>query len=141
MRAAITVVSSTLVDLVVPASLILVVAAIMIAGCIGTPGSNTVHRLRAATGGALLEIICIWTAVTAVSSICGHLVVPASPVLVVLGIMVASCIGTPGSSTVYRLGTTTLGALLVVVAVCTAITVVSSIGAVLVESASPVLVV
>ena len=56
-------------------------------------------------------------------------------------VMVTRSVSTPSSSTIHRLGAARCGTLLVVVAVWASITVVSSVLAVLVEPAPPVLVI
>ena len=65
-------------NLVVPASLVLVVRAIMITRSVSTPRANTVHRLRASRRGALLVVVGMGATVTIVSSVLGVLVLSAA---------------------------------------------------------------
>ena len=55
----------------------------MVAGTVGTPGTSTVHRLRATRGRALLVVVAVWASVSVMSGALGVLVVPAPVVLVV----------------------------------------------------------
>ena len=139
MRAAITIVSSVLGDLVGSAPLVLGSHFGTLA--VKTPCSSTIHRLRATASDALLVVVRVWAAITIVSSVGAVLAVPAPVVLMVRTLVVAGSICTPSSSAVHWLRATRGRALLVVVAVWAAITVVSSVGAVLVVPAPPVLVV
>ena len=139
--ACITIVLSHLSDGVKSAPLILMIIHIIVAGSICSPSSYTVHRLSTSTVRALLVVVCVWTGITIVGSAGAVLVVPASVVLVIIILMVTRAVRTPSPSTVHRLGATRCRALLVVVAVWAAITIVSSVSAVLVVPAPPVLVV
>ena len=139
--AAITVVSSTGAVLVEPTSVVLVIIIFMITRSIRKPRSSAVHGLRATTGRALLVVVAVCAAITVVSSVGAVFVVPAPPVLVVLGVVVAWSVRIPRSSTIHRLSTTAVRALLVVVREWAAITVVSSALGVLVVPAPVVLVV
>ena len=102
------------------------------------PRPNTIDRLSAATGGALLKGIGIRASITIMGSIQANLEVPASPVLVVLGNMLTGSISTPRANTVNWLRATAGCALLVCVLVWTSIAIVSNTGGDLVGSASPV---
>ena len=114
--------------LVVLAPLVLVVTVVVIARSIPTPRSSTVHRLRAATRcRALLVVVGVRAAVSVVSGTLGVLVIPASPVLVVLGVVLARPIRSPRTNTVHGLRATRLSALLEVVAKRTAVSIMSSI--------------
>ena len=140
--ASITVVSSIRGHLVVLAPLVLVVTVVVIARSVPTPRSSTVHRLRAATRcRALLVVVGVRAAVSVVSGTLGVLVVPASPVLVVLGVVEARSIRSPVTRAVNRLRAAGGGTLLVVVGVGATITVVSGALGVLVVPAPVVLVV
>ena len=83
----------------------------MLAGTIGTPTSQAVHRLGTALRGALLVGMSVSTSVAIVGVICADGIVSAAPVLVVLAVIEARAIGTPVSNTVHRLATTALVAL------------------------------
>ena len=83
----------------------------MNAGVILTPSTQAVHRLGTALSGALLESIGIWAAKAIVGSTSADTIDSASSVLVILGVMEASSIGSPGSNTVNRLTATRLDAL------------------------------
>ena len=113
----------------------------MVATAVSTPCSYTVHRLSTTAVRALLVVVAVWAALAIVGSALGVLVVPAPVVLVVIILMVTRAVRTPRSSTVHRLGATRRRAGLVVVRKWTTITIVSSIGADLIVSAPPVLVV
>ena len=91
----------------------------MLAGTIGTPTSQAVHRLGTALRGALLVGIGIETTKSIVGRVCADDIVSAAPVLVVLAVMEARAVGTPVSNTVHRLAATILGALDLVVRVWT----------------------
>ena len=83
----------------------------MLAGTIGTPTSQAVHRLGTALRGALLVFMGIRATVSIICSNSGGGIVSAAPVLVVLAVIEARAIGTPVSNTVHRLATTALVAL------------------------------
>ena len=71
------------------AALILVVLVVIGASIVGTPRSNTVHRLGAALESALLKCIGVWTSVSVVGSSHCNLVQSASLVLVHFIVMFA----------------------------------------------------
>ena len=77
----------------------------MLAGTIGTPTSQAVHRLGTALRGALLVGMSIWASNAIVGRVCADGIVSAAPVLVVLAVMEARAVGTPVSNTVHRLAT------------------------------------
>ena len=110
----------------------------MVAGTVGTPGTSTIHRLRATRGRALLVVVAVWATSTVVSGVGRVLVVPAPPVLVVRSSVRARSISSPSTGTVHRLSTSRGRALLVVVAVWATVPVVSSALGVLVGPAPPV---
>ena len=140
-RAAVSVVSGTLGVLVIPASPVLVVLGVVVAGTITTPITRAVNRLRAAGGGTLLVVIGVGATITVVSGALGVLVVPAPVVLVVRTLVVAGTITTPITRAVNRLRAAGGGTLLVVIGVGATITVVSGALGVLVVPAPVVLVV
>ena len=139
MRAAITIVSSVLGDLVGSAPLVLGSHFGTLA--VKTPCSSTIHRLRATASDALLVVVRVWAAITIVSSVGAVLAVPAPVVLMVRTLVVAGSIRTPSSSAVHGLRATTGCALLVVVAVWAAITIVGRVRSHLLVLASLVLVI
>ena len=65
--------------------------------------TKAVHRLGTALRRALLEGMRVRAAVTVVSHVGRDLVDPAAPVLVVVGVMVAAIILSPGTHAVHRL--------------------------------------
>ena len=93
------------------ALLVLVVLLIMNARSKLFPSSQAVHWLGAALSGALLVSIGVWASVTVVGHIHSDGIGPASPVLVVIGIVEASSVRSPVSNTVNRLFTSFLLAL------------------------------
>ena len=123
------------------AALVLVARSNMLTNAIRSPLTLTVNRLAASRLGAMLLSILVHAIVTIVLGILGNHKAAAPLVLMILLIVEAGFISTPSSDTVHRLGTTRLGALLVLVAVWASITIVSSVGAVHVLSAPVVLVV
>ena len=123
------------------AALVLVARSNMLTNAIRSPLTLTVNRLAASRLGAMLLSILVHAIVTIVLGILGNHKAAAPLVLMILLIVEAGFISTPSSNTVHRLGTTRLGALLVLVAVWASITIVSSVGAVHVLSAPVVLVV
>ena len=137
----ISVVQGNLTHCVCAASLILMIILLVQARCIVAPRSNTVHGLSALLGGALLKFVSVWASITIVGRSDSDLVESALLVLVSFLVMEALSISIPRPNTIHRLRATRCRALLVVVAVCAAITIVSSVGAVLVVPAPPVLVV
>ena len=70
---------------------------------IGTPRSNTVHRLRTTLSGALNIAVGISTSITIVSGIGANSIGSAASVLVVFGVMLALAIVTKRTHTVHRL--------------------------------------
>ena len=122
------------------AALVLVILVVIGTRTVGTPGSNAIHRLRAAGGGALLIVVGVSTSITVVGSVGGVLVVSAPSILVVT-VMLTRSVSSPGTGAVQRLGAARSGALLVVVAVCATLSIVSSVCGHLVVSAPLVLVV
>ena len=110
-------------------------------GVIGTPSSNTVHRLTAAAICALQVTVGIRTAVPVVGRTLTDLVASASLILVIVSIVVARAIWIPSSNTVHWLTATTRRTRLIVVSLWAAIAVVGSVFGDLVQSASSVLVI
>ena len=107
---------------------------------IGLPFSQAIHWLGTAISGALLESIGIWAAKAIVGSTSADTIDSASSVLVILGVMEASSIGSPGSNTVNRLTATRLDALDLLVLNWASLTVQVSLGGDLVGSAALILV-
>jgi len=105
-----------------------------------TPSTQAIHWLGTAISGALLESIGVWAAKAIVGSISSNAVDSASSVLVILGVMEASSIGSPGSNTVNRLTATRLDALDLLVLNWASLTVQVSLGGDLVGSAALILV-
>ena len=97
------------------AALILVVLVVIGASIVGTPRSNTVHRLSTTIVGALLEVVGVWASMSVVGSNHRDLVQSALLVLVRVLVMLARIVLIPSANTVHRLGATILGALLKVV--------------------------
>ena len=137
----VTIVGSACADLIRSAFPVLVIIIVMLAAGVCQPSSDTVHRLRASSNSALLEIVREGARVTVVGSLCADLVQPAAPVLVVLAVMEAGSIRSPGTHAVHRLGAAPSCALIVIMGVRAAITVMGSSRADLVQPAAPVLVV
>ena len=122
MGATVTVVSSILGVLVLSAALVLVAAG-FVARSVSSPRTNTIHRLSTTRGGALLVVVAVWAAGSAIGLICGDTVVPAPLVLVVRAIMVTRSVTTPSANTVQRLRASAGCALLVLVGVRAIVTV------------------
>jgi hypothetical protein len=80
-----------------------------------TPLSNAIHWLATALSGALLVGLSKWASISIVGSNRANSVDSASSVLVVIGIMIASAIRTPVTSTVHWLAATVGGTLNLVV--------------------------
>ena len=89
------------------AALILVVLVVIGASIVGTPRSNTVHRLSTTIVGALLEIVGVWASMSIVGSNHRDLVQSALLVLVGVLVMLARIILIPSANTVHRLGAST----------------------------------
>ena len=86
------------------AALILVVLVVIGASIVGTPRSNTVHRLSTTIVGALLEVVGVWASMSVTICMKGDLVEPAFPVAVRILIMATESILIPSANTVHRLG-------------------------------------
>ena len=127
-------------NLVGPALLVAVIAAIIFASLVGVPRANTVHWLRAASGSALLVSIGVWTAVTVVSRVSADGVGPAPPVLVVSAVMEARAVSSPVANTVNGLRATLLDALHMVVLMWALLSIQVSLGSNLKRSAPLILV-
>ena len=128
------------IDLEGSASLVLVTILNMVTASIGTPLTLAVDRLAASTLGALLQHIHVWACITIVHSTLQNTVNTAALVLMLVVLIVASIILTPGSNTVHRLRALVHGALLVLVSVRAGVSIVSCKDANLVQSAPLVLV-
>ena len=89
MRTSIAVVKGHLRHLVEAAPLVLMVILVVVARSIRRPGTNAIHGLRAATLVPLLVKVAIGATETVVRGIHRDLVVPGTPVLVVLSIVLA----------------------------------------------------
>ena len=105
-------------------------------GCILIPRANTINRLRATILRALYIAISIGTSVSVVCRRSGHSISSALLVLVIRIIMGTSTILFPIAKTINRLGAALSGALLVSIGIWASKTIVSSIGADGVGSAS-----
>ena len=90
-------------DLVRPALLVDVLSLVIKACSEVAKVAQAVHRLGAALRGALLEGLCIRAAEAVVSTCDLDVVDPAAPVLVVITVMEAAIVLSPGSNTVNRL--------------------------------------
>ena len=109
-------------DGIVSAAPVLVILAVMEARAIGTPVSNTVHRLATAVCRAINLVVCMRTFLTIEIVLCGDLESSASFVLVLfLVIVIAAAIQAPLTNTVHRLTATTLCALLETISMRTSI--------------------
>ena len=86
--------SSTLAVRIVSAAKIPLVCTVMVARSVSTPGSNTVHRLRTAAGGALLVVVAVRAPSTIVGCVLSDLVGSAAQVSVVSTVIVTTSIGT-----------------------------------------------
>jgi len=128
-------------DLVGSALLVLVARGNVLASAVRSPLTLTVHRLSATALGAVLLSVGVSASVsTVLRNLTDH--EEAAPlVLVVILVIEASSVGSPGANAVHRLGATRLSALLVVVAVWASVSVVSGALGVLVVPAPVVLVV
>ena len=89
MRASIAVVHSNLGDLVETAALVLMISLNILALIISSPGANAVNGLGTLIGGALLKVCCVRATIAIMISLDRDLVDPATPVLVILGVMLA----------------------------------------------------
>ena len=85
------------------AALILVVLINVLTRIVGTPRSNTVHRLSTTIVGALLEVVGVWASMSVTICMKGDLVDPAFPVAVRILIMATESILIPSANTVHRL--------------------------------------
>ena len=112
----------------------------VLARAVGVPRTHAIHGLRASTSRALLVVVRKRTSIPIMRSIHANQVVPTPPVLVVLVIVITRSIGSPGTSTINRLGASSRGLLLVVVSQRTSLTVVGREHAVLIEAMPEVLV-
>ena len=93
------------------ASRVLVCLGVISTVSIVVPSSQAIHWLGAALSGALLVSVLVWASITVVGHIDTDGIGPASPVLVVIGIVEASSVRSPVSNTVNRLRATFSGAL------------------------------
>ena len=93
------------------ASRVLVCLGVISTVSIVVPSSQAIHWLGAALSGALLVSVLVWASITVVGHIDTDGIGPASPVLVVIGIVEASSVRSPVSNTVNRLFTSFLLAL------------------------------
>ena len=140
-RATISVVGSAGADLVESASPVLVIQGRVFACSIWIPGSNAVDWLTATTVCALNIVVAVRASISIVCSVFSVLVGSAPAVLVIQGSVFACSIRTPSSHAIHWLRATTSGALLIVMVIRTAKSIVGSTRADLVVSASPVLVI
>ena len=140
-RATESIMSSTGADLVQSASSVLVILGKVSTGAIWIPGSNAVHWLTATTVCALNIVVAVRASISIVCSVFSVLVGSAPAVLVIQGSVFACSIRTPSSHAIHWLRATTSGALLIVMVIRAAKSIVGSICADLVVSASPVLVI
>ena len=113
-------------DGIVSAAPVLVVFAVMEARAIGTPVSNTVHRLAATILGALDLVVRVWTLLAIEIVLRGDLVGSAALVLVTRSNMLAASVGAPLALAVHRLAAAALRALLELVGMRTSIPIVQS---------------
>ena len=109
---------------IVSAAPVLVVLAVMEARAVGTPVSNTVHRLAATILGALDLVVRVWTFLTVEVLLCGDLVGSAALVLVTRSNMIAASIDSPLAFAVHRLTTSALCAMLKLILMRTSIPIV-----------------
>ena len=137
---AIAIVSSIGADGIGSAAPVLVVIAVMEARAIGTPVSNTVHRLAAAVCRAINLVVCMRTFLTIEIVLCGDLVGSAALVLVTISNMIAAGKESPLTNTVHRLTATILRALLKLILMRTSKSIVQGNLANIIESATLVLV-
>ena len=110
-RTSIAIVGHICADGIVSAAPVLVVLAVMEARAIGTPVSNTVHRLAATILGALDLAVRMWTLLTVEVLLRGDLVGSAALVLVTNSLMLAASVGAPLALAVHRLAAAALRAL------------------------------
>ena len=96
---------------IVSAAPVLVVLIVMEASVIGTPVSNTVHRLAALFHITLNSTILMWTLFTIQITFNRNNEGPAALVLVAISNMIAASISFPCTNTVHRLTATALCAL------------------------------
>ena len=120
------IVGSVCADDIVSAAPVLVVLDVMEARAIGTPVSNTVHRLAATILGALDLVVRVWTFLTVEILLCGDLVGSAALVLVTNSLMLAASVGAPLALAVHRLATAALCAMLKLILMRTSIPIVQS---------------
>ena len=138
--AAMTVVGRNCAHSIGSAPLVLVITVVMEARAIGTPTSNTVHRLTAALSDTGDLAIIKWTFLTIQVSLGGHLVCSAALILMAWSIL-AAAIDSPLAYAIHWLAATTLRALLQVISVWASITIVHGHLAHTVDAAALVLVV
>ena len=108
-------VQSNLADAVNAAALVLMVLLCVVARIVVAPSANTINWLSATLVGALLLVVGVWAGLSIVGRSHGNVVQPASLVLVSLVVMSTRVVLSPRANTVNRLGTASLGALLVLV--------------------------
>ena len=120
------IVGSVCIDKEVSAAPILVLIGIMEARAVGTPVSNTVHRLAATILGALDLVVRVWTLLTVEILLCGDLVGSAALVLVTNSLMLAASVGAPLALAVHRLAAAALCAMLKLILMRTSIPIVQS---------------
>ena len=126
MRASIAVVQGLLGNLVHTAALVLVISLNVPALIVSVPGADAVNRLGTLLRGALLKVVRVRASMAVVLSNGGHLVKPATLVVVSLIIMLTKRVSGPGTQTVDRLLAGLLGALHIRISVSASITVVRS---------------
>ena len=127
-------------NLVLSASLVLVIFSIVVAGAKEIPRSNAIHWLSASILCALLKLMGEWTAMTAILGSYTDLVRPALSVLVIRSIVVTGAVSIPGAHTVHWLTAATLSALLEVVLEWTLVAIVVGLHTHRVSSAALILV-
>ena len=113
-------------DDIVSAAPVLVVLAVMEARAVGTPVSNTVHRLAATILGALDLVVRVWTLLAIEIVLRGDLVGSAALVLVTNSLMLAASVGAPLALAVHRLAAAALCAMLKLILMRTSIPIVQS---------------
>ena len=126
-------------NLVGSALLILVTSSNVLAARVRIPSTLAINRLTASRLGAVGATILIWTSKAIVGRSLADAVHAATLVLVVLLVIVARVVDTPRSNTVNRLSALLSGALLKLISVWTAISIVGRSNRNLVGSASLVL--
>ena len=107
-----------------PAPLVLVLFRSVFASAIRHPLALAIHRLAAARLGALLEVMFMRASIAVVQRNLSHLEQAAALILVICLLVVAFVILIPEANTVHRLGTSIGGALLEVVGVRAAVSIV-----------------